>query len=293
MPIALAGFRFPWQVVCHTGDVLVGGVKKGASGSSIRTCSKPVITIIGGVGVHDDLVTLTNADEDVVGGVGNNGNEIHGYDLEVVGVDLEPEGHVNANIDNADFVGSACNKLRLEVLSAADTVGVGAADAIVGRGSVDESVVHAWWPTVLDLVPQLFGGSVVPVLDHECSQVFVIISAGWPVDDQWAVQAVGVLKSIMRVVPSGSVLRGGESVSHGLAGSNWTLGDTRNSIILRVIQLTHAVEMGRGSVFSHVVGYMHHEGVSPVCDQSWAWDCPVVGKGEAGESVWCNGDVFY
>jgi hypothetical protein len=270
-----------------------GDAKNGTSGPLIRTCSKPVITIISGVGVDDDLVTLTDADEDVVSGIWYNRNEIHGYDLEIVGVYLEPEGHINADVDHTDFVGGACNELRLEVLSAADAVGIGTTDAIVRRSSIDESVVHAWWSTILNFVPQLFGGSVVPVLDHECSQVFVVVSAGWSVDNQWAVQAVSILKSKMRMVPSGSVLRGGEGVSHGLAGSNWALGDTRNSIILGVVQLTHAMEMGRGSVFSHVVSYMDHEGISPVCDQSWAWDCPVVGKDEAGKSVWSHGDIFY
>jgi len=210
-----------------------------------------------------------------------------------MGVDLEPESHVNTNIDNAKFVGSSGNELCLKVFSSADAIGIGTAGAVEWSCPVDESVGHAWWSTLLDLVPQLFSRSVIPVLDHKSTQVFIIVGGGGPVDDQWAVQAVTILKSKVRMIPSGSVLGGGESVGHAFTRSNRTLGDTGNSIILRVVELAHAVEMSAGSVLSETVGDMYHKGVSPVCDQGWAWDGPVVGEDEAGESIWCNCDVFY
>jgi len=73
---------------------------------------------------------------------------------------------------------------------------------------------------------------MVPILDHECAQVFVVVCGGWSVDDQWTIQTVCVLKGVVGMVPSRSILRSGESVRHGLARSNWTLGDARDAIIL-------------------------------------------------------------
>lgn len=83
-----------------------------------------------------------------------------------------------------------------------------------------------------------------------------------------------------------------ELVGEGLAGGDRTLGNTRNTIVLSVVQLTNPVPVDRCSVDLHVVGHMNDQIVSPVSDDCWAWRSAIECQNITLVSIWCSGYIL-
>jgi hypothetical protein len=57
-----------------------------------------------------------------------------------------------------------------------------------------------------------------------------------------------------------------------MSWSNRALGDSWHTIILDVVQLTDTMPVDGSAIVFEVVCDMNHEVITPIGDDSWAWD---------------------
>ncbi len=90
------------------------------------------------VGFDDDVVALAHGDDDVVGGVRDQRDEVHADDGQLVAVDGEAEVRVETRVYDSKTIFLAGFEVHLETLTGAFAAGVGAVFAVKDVGSVDE-----------------------------------------------------------------------------------------------------------------------------------------------------------
>jgi hypothetical protein len=100
------------------------------------------------------------------------------------------------------------------------------------------------------------------------------------------------LETEVGMIPSGSILSGSEFVGQAVAGGNWTLCYTWNTVVFSRVQLTNTVPMNGSSIKLEVVRDMNDEVVSPVSDDGWTGNGAVESKSETRVSIWRNCSVF-
>jgi len=96
--------------------------------------------VVGGllVGLDDDVVTLADGDQQRLGLVGHDGDEVHGDDRHLVPIDGEPEGDLRARVNKPEEVLLALAEVELEARPAgAFPVLVLAVDQPAGRNGRD------------------------------------------------------------------------------------------------------------------------------------------------------------
>ena len=66
---------------------------------------------------------------------------------------------------------------------------------------------------------------MIPIIEKQYAQVFVVVAGGGPVDDDATEYTFPCLKRKVGVVPGGTVLSGSPSVGHRFTGGGWALRD--------------------------------------------------------------------
>ena len=90
--------------------------------------------------------------------------------------------------------------------------------------------------------------SMAPVAYKYRLPLFVPVGTSGTVNNQRASDAIRILERVVTVVPSMTVLSRFEVVCVSTVSSNWTLGNTVNSVSLVCMKLTNAMPMNCGSV---------------------------------------------
>ena len=88
--------------------------------------------------------------------------------------------------------------------------------------AIDETVVPGRWTIDTYLKPFSKCRRVVPILDHDRSQIYIPIRARGTVDDQWTNHSLRVLKREMTVIPGGPVTCGMKPVRKRMTRRNGT-----------------------------------------------------------------------
>ena len=135
------------------------------------------------VGLDNDVVALADAHVDRGRLVRDDWHHVGGNDLQLVAVDGEAHVVVHGAVDEPEPIRFALFKAGRESLTAV-TVDVGAVDqAILGGGRSGLGYN----------VEELVGSVVMPVVEHDCTFVFVVRGGSRPVDENAAKHAIAVL----------------------------------------------------------------------------------------------------
>lgn len=161
-------------VANDTGDTIGVGV---VAAGGVPLCAQPVVAR-GSVGLDNDIVTLSHANLDGIGGVGVESNKVVANDGEVVAVNGELEVSIGGGVDNSDAVLLASLENSLPLGSVAQAGGVGGGRAVEGVGAVDETVLHSRRATILDCVPKFEGLGVAPVVEEHHAEIDIVVSGG-------------------------------------------------------------------------------------------------------------------
>lgn len=262
-------------------DVAVHGVATAAS-LVLDLGAEPVATS-GLVGVDDDIVALTDTEEDPVGGVRNNRNKVGGDDLHLVTIQRDHVVVVDGHVDQTDAV------LLVLLQGGPLVLTTIAADHL----AVDKSGVGSRGRTVKVGNALRKGGHsvVVPVRDRERTHVLVVVGSGGTLDNNRTDDTVTVLAREVRVVPGRTVLGGLEGVGLLLAWCDGALGDTGHTVLSVLVVLAETVPVDGRAVVGHFVldGNLDH--VTPVGLDSRARVLAVDGKDLTLETIRCHGDV--
>ena len=88
---------------------------------------------------------------------------------------------------------------------------------------------------------------MIPIGEQHGPYICVVVGAGWSIDDDRACKTLGVLDSVMRVVPRCSVLRCAPGIGQSFPGCKGALRDSIHTILLEGIQLSDSVPVDRRS----------------------------------------------
>ena len=88
--------------------------------------------------------------------------------------------------------------------------------------------------------------NVVPIADHDWSKVDVVVKLRWAVDLHRTDYTGGVLRAVVGVIHRTAVLVGAKSVRITLPWRDWTLTNTRCTILPLRTELQRAMPMHRG-----------------------------------------------
>lgn len=176
------------------------------------------------------MISLANSNENTVHGLGLDRHEIRFDHRQIMVVNAEYKGRVDAGIYQAQEI----------ALSALDSVGVEAwalrlGEARIGRATsvsaltIQEDVRHVGraprgWQSrgkrsVQLEVKVLKGGTVIPVGDEQGIPGGLVGRARRTVDAERSCESISVLERVMRVVPRGAVLGGVKAVGCCISGS--------------------------------------------------------------------------
>lgn len=113
---------------------------------------------------------------------------------------------------------------------------------------------------------------MVPVVQEEHAQVFIVIGRSRAIDDDTTKNTLPCLKRKVRVVPGTSILSCSPSVCDSVPGSSRALRYRDNTILIIGVILSNTVPMNASAVsrIDQVVCHMDSNGVAPICEQRWA-----------------------
>lgn len=218
----------------------------------------------GSVRFDDYIVALTNAQAQGFCGVGNDRNEIVADDSEIVVVDRKLEVSVGGRVYHPEAILLASLEDSLPFGSITQTLGVRGRGAVVGVRAVYESIFHSRRPTSLGSVPQSKRFSVAPVVEKEHTEVLIVVSRGWTVQDQASESTLCVLQTEMTMIPGGAILGSLELVSLRATRRHGAFSDTRHAVVVTAIELPQAVPMNSSAVALEIVSDVNLESVTPV-----------------------------
>lgn len=177
------------------------------------------------VGFEDQIITLSDVDDDHVGGVRGDRDEIHGNDLKLVLVDVEDEGGLDGAVEETETVALArlnshleartTYNLRLKILPLVQTVDETSVQSGWAAESVGDKLLWSVEGVHWDMAPVLEGNELL----------VVVLSSSRAVDDHRTPDTLVGLKTVMRVPPRRSVAGCGPPVCHAVAWSDRALGD--------------------------------------------------------------------
>ncbi len=188
---------------------------------------------------HDDIGTLTNTQSDHVGCIWNDGYEIVGNNGHVEAINSETLNAFSAAVDEPEPVLLA--GLELEFRKAGIRCAllslVCELSTVEAHFAVDQIAVRERRKWVErrghDFLDDLFVGLVVPIAEHDWSNVNVICCLGWSVNDHRSCETGRVLSAIMRVIPRCAENIRNEGISHACSGGDRALVDSRHAIVPR------------------------------------------------------------
>lgn len=91
--------------------------------------------------------------------------------------------------------------------------------------AVKDDVVHNGNSTMELLLKQIIRTVVGPVGEQSWLESFVKSGTAWAVNGQGTSNPIGILKSVMAMVPGVAILRGAELVGEGVVKCNRALGN--------------------------------------------------------------------
>ena len=178
----------------------------------------PVASISGDslIGMNDDTVALANTDGERVGGEGSDWHKIGRDNLKQMVVNGEVEMEVGSAVDDVDEILLAPLERLFEVVTT----------AIGATGTVDNDRVGRWGSSSIQRVMEsLVGILVVPVGDDDGRPFLIPGVIVRSMDEQRSGDTVGVLRAVVRVIPSRAVLSDAKLVGEGIALCDWALRD--------------------------------------------------------------------
>lgn len=224
-----------------SGDRVVGPDSAGVVlvGAQAVGCNVGAEPVVAGrlVGVDHDVVALANRDQEPLGVVRLDRNEIGSHDLHHVVVERNADVVVDRDVDQPQAVLLALLDRDLVVRSAALGVLV---------RSVDENVVsRRRRATILQVLQcdgiDLEGSLVVPVVQHVRSQIDVVVGGGGTIEDHRSNDSVTVLRRKVSVVPRSSKLSRLEAVGLGVTRSKRAFRNSVHTVRANTVVLTNTV----------------------------------------------------
>lgn len=84
--------------------------------------------------------------------------------------------------------------------------------AVKGIGSVDQTIVQAWSSLLSHNLPKGGYGLVRPIREEQRAEILVKISSCRSIDQEGTIEAIRILKTEVRMIPSPTILGGLELV---------------------------------------------------------------------------------
>ena len=116
------------------------------------------------------------------------------------------------------------------------------------------------------------------IADKDTSEIHVVIGAGRSLDDNGALNTIRVLGNEMTVIPGGAVGTGNPLVDTGITWCQTALGNTWNTILVVGTELTDAVPVDGGRIFSQCIVNSDLDSITPVAHNSGSWNLTIDGK---------------
>lgn len=206
----------------------------GVGGACARNSTDPVVTSSDRiVGIDNNVVTLAHGDLKGGSSVRHNGNEIRSHDSEGVVVDAEEEVSIGGTVDKTHAVGVALIDSDGEALASGHTGRAG-----VGVGTVEQASIESRRTNILGSPGVLVSSNMEPVVQHERTEIDVVVGTGRTVDDDRAEDTIPGLETEVRVIPGRSILFSLPLVGRGIAGLQIIRNDTLRRRVCAAGQLT-------------------------------------------------------
>ncbi len=257
---------------------MIGGV---TSRTEIRT--HPDRRIGWACSRHDDIGTLTNTQSDHVCCIWNDGYEIISDNGHVEAINGETLNAFSAAVDEPEPVLLA--GLELEFRKAGIRCAllslVCELSTVEAHFAVDQIAVRERGTWIRrrghDFLDDLFVRLVVPIAEHDWSNVNVICCLGWTVNDHRSCETGRVLSAIMGVIPRCTENIRKEGIGHACSWGDGALVDSRHAIVPRRSLLEDSMPM-KGSALLRArdfVTYIHGDNIAPISFNGWSRECPV------------------
>jgi len=241
--------------------------------------------------LDENICSLTNTESDDIGLVGLNRNEIVGNDSELVTVQADLDSGSSTWVDEPQSVCLSSSEVEACKASIWDTRH-GSVLARVAVLSVDENVVESRHAGVRDwckgLCDERLVVLVVPVADHDRTDVDIVVVVLRTVDDHWTSYTTAILRAVMRVPPRGAIKTCSPGVSKILSRCDRALRDTGDTIISLRVLLQDSVPMDRKTfIFDSIVDVdLYH--VTPVGFQERSRILAVDQEASHLNAIWCE-----
>ena len=125
----------------------------------------------------------------------------------------------------------------------------------------------------------------IQIINHDASQIHIVVSSRGSMDDDWASNAITVLGVEMAVVPAGTVGCCLPLIDPGVTWCKCALSHTWNTIVRVRANLADTVPMDGGTVALHLVVNRDLDRVTPVALDGRSWNLAVDGKSKSWGSV--------
>ena len=216
-------------------------------------------------------------------------DKIRSNDFHRVVVNAEFEHRVDRRIHETQPVRGALVHFHCEAMASGGAIWT----STVYIGSIDKTISQILGSNELILDIQLIDSLVGPVAQEERSFIHVVIRGCWSIDDDTAVDTFPGLQPDVGMIPRGPILLGSPFVSHGVTGSNGTLGNRDHTIhwVCVVLADTMPVDAGTIPCRMQTVFDMDNDPVTPVCKEGWSRKSTVDRPDWAGESIWRKCDL--
>lgn len=120
-------------------------------------------------------------------------------------INLEFHESLDRDIDQAKTICGTRFEDYFVPTTMPSTGGVVGARTIEHVCTINQAVGSVWRYSNSSIIPLGEGRFVEPVREHHWSQINVVIRSGWPVNNNSPEQSVGVLQTVVRMIPIGLV----------------------------------------------------------------------------------------
>lgn len=141
--------------------------------------------------------------------------------------------------------------------------------------AVYETIVGIWWRSFSVNKRSLVHGSIIMICDRQSTKIVIIIHCRGTLNNDRTEDSITILIGEVAVIPTCSVLSSTEKVHSALTRSNWTFGDSIDTIFSGCMPLTETMPMHTRSVVLHAIldSNLHH--ITPLSNKSRARVCAI------------------
>lgn len=252
--------------------------------------------VVGWSCFHNNVITLTNTNQNRVAVVGLNRHEVCSDDQEHVLVDGEDERRGCGGIDQAQHILSALFENLFEDVRRVDlfvlAIRVRVVSAVVVAFTVQDDGLHLR-RRISKLDREVLECAVVaPITKQERVQGDIKVSRRRAVEGDWASKTICVLKRVMTVVPRSAILRNVELVSIAITGCNGALCDGIDTVMLEGIEHANTVPVNSCPVVFQEIRDGDFDRVTPASFDPWPGILAVEGFAAVGSSDSVGVDVL-